>query len=263
MTDPVTSSIRVPGGVIGTTSWRGEDGAVLGLHGFTLCGAMFRELAGGRTLLAADLPGHGASRLEPLTMAATVTALSRVIEAAGPFGLVLGYSMGGRVALHLALEHPHLVSGLLLVSTGLGIEDATARRDRRTADEGLAAAAVELGIERFIAAWIDHPIAGTSRVPDPIRTADRAIRLTNDVSGLAAALAGLGPAAHEPLHERLSGIAVPTTWMAGAADTAYTSIAAEAARRSGGELIVVPAAGHNLVLERPQAVQEVMERLAS
>ncbi len=263
MTGAVTSVLPVPGGVIGTTSWGDRRTGVLAFHGFTLRGTMFRALAGVPALLAADLPGHGTSRLDPLTMPATVTALARVVEEKGPFELVLGYSMGGRVALHLALQHPDLVSCLLLVSTGLGIEHAAARRSRRIADEGLAATAVELGIERFVDEWIDHPVAGTSRVPEPIRAADRAIRLTNEASGLAAALAGLGPGAHEPLHDRLTEIAVPTTWMAGAADAAYTSVAEEAARRSGGELVVVPDAGHNLVLERPDAVRAVMTRLVS
>ncbi len=175
--------------------------------------------------------------------------------------LVAGYSMGGRLALHVALQRPGVVPAMLLISTGLGIADTAERAARRAADAELAAGILRDGTEAFIDRWMDHPVAGTGRVAAELRERDRQHRLVHEPVGLAAALVGLGPAAHEPLHDRLGELEMPLGWMAGSDDPAYARIAEEAAALSGGKAVIVDGAGHNLVLEAPDAVGKAIDGL--
>ncbi len=254
MSKAQTSTFDVAAGTLGLTRWEGEGQTVIGLHGFTLRGAMFNGVVGRRSFVAPDLPGHGRSRVDDISMTGTVGALATWIETIDDRGVVVGYSMGGRVGLHLALERPDLVPGLVLISSGLGIVDPTERRTRRSADEALASRIVEMGVERFIDGWLEHPIAGTGHLPEGVRAADRTLRLVHEAAPLAAALIGLGPANHEPLHERLGELTMPVTWMAGGNDPTYALLAHDAAARTGAKAVIVEGAGHNLVLERPATV---------
>ena len=241
-------------------SWEGSGPVVALLHGFTLRGVSFARVAAGRNAVAPDLPGHGATDVNPIRMGATVAALATWLESTRP-ALVVGYSMGGRVALHLGLDRPELVPRMLLVSTGLGIADAHERAARTRSDERLAATIEKSGVARFIERWIDHPIAGTARVDPQLRMADSANRLGHDPLLLAEALRALGPAGHGPLHDRLADLEMPTAWMAGSLDPAYAEIARVGAAASDGEATVVAGAGHNLILEAPESVGAVIDRL--
>ena len=254
MTGAQTSTFAGAGGRLGLTTWEGEGQTVIGLHGFTLRGGMFDDVVDGRSFVAPDLPGHGRSRIEDVSMTGTVGALVSLIETMDDPGVIVGYSMGGRIGLHLALERPDLVPGLVVISSGLGIADSEERRTRRSADEVLASEIIEVGVERFIDRWIEQPITGTGRLPEDVRDADRTLRLVHDAAPLAAALIGLGPGNHDPLHERLIELTMPVTWMAGGDDPKYAALAHDASARTGGRAVIVDKAGHNLVLERPEAV---------
>jgi 2-succinyl-6-hydroxy-2,4-cyclohexadiene-1-carboxylate synthase len=202
--------------------------------------------------LALDLRGHGDVRdARPITFAACAAD----VAAAAPERFVLcGYSLGGRVALHVALAHPERVSRLVLVASTAGIDDPALRAERREADEKLAAATERGGIEAFAERWMRQPLfAGTP----PVAAAHwRADILRNDPVALAAVLRGIGGGAMEPLWDRLGELgAMPVTIIAGERDGRYAAIGRRlVAALPDARLLLVPGAGHGLPREAPQAV---------
>jgi 2-succinyl-6-hydroxy-2,4-cyclohexadiene-1-carboxylate synthase len=203
------------------------------------------------TALAPDLRGHGSGRAaRPVTFAACVED----VLAAAPARFVLcGYSMGGRIAQHVALAAPERIERLVLVATTAGIEDEAARAARREDDERLAAFADAATIEAFADRWAAQPLfAGT---PPEAARVWREDLLRNDARALAAVLRGIGTGAMPPLWQRLETLAVPATVLAGAEDPKFVALG----RRLAGvlpdaELVVVPGAGHGLPREAPEAV---------
>jgi 2-succinyl-6-hydroxy-2,4-cyclohexadiene-1-carboxylate synthase len=204
------------------------------------------------TPLALDLRGHGDARdARPIDFA----AITGDVLAAAPERFVLcGYSLGGRVALHVALAHPDRVSRLVLVASTAGIDDPMLRAERREADERLAADLERGTIEEFAERWMRQPLfAGT---PPAAAARWREDLLRNDPAALAAALRGIGAGVMEPLWDRLGALdGVPVTLIAGERDGRYAAIGRRlAAVLPGARLLLVPGAGHGLPREAPQAV---------
>src|SRR3954463_16694012 len=202
--------------------------------------------------LAIDLRGHGAARdARPITFADCVAD----VAAAAPERFVMcGYSLGGRVALHVALAHPDRVSRLVLVASTAGIEDPALRQERRAADERLAADTERGTIEEFAERWSRQPLfAGTPPLAAKVWRADL---LRNDPKALAAVLRGLGAGTMDPLWDRLSELdGMPVTIIAGERDGRYAATGRRiAAALPGARLLLVPGAGHALPREAPQAV---------
>jgi 2-succinyl-6-hydroxy-2,4-cyclohexadiene-1-carboxylate synthase len=227
--------------------------SVVALHGFAGTGRMWDAVGGG--LLAPDLPGHGTAAREPVSFASCVEGVLR----AAPRRFVLaGYSMGGRIALHVALTAPQRVERLVLVSTTAGIEDAAAREARRRADERLAAD-VETGtIDEFAARWMAQPLFAGDPPEALARWREDIAR--NTPAGLAAALRGVGAGAMEPLWDRLGQLEMPVTVLAGERDAKYRALGERlaAALPAAESLVVVAAAGHGLVREAPRAVRTAL-----
>ena len=204
------------------------------------------------TALAPDLRGHGsAAARRPVTLEACI---DDVLAAAPARFAVAGYSMGGRVALALALAHPERVERLALVSTTPGIADDVEREARRTEDEVLAAELeADPNIDAFARRWARRPIFGGQ--PPAVAAEAHADRLRNDPAGLAAALRGLGQGAATPLWSRLAELRMPVTLIAGERDAKYAKLAERmAARTPRADVLVVPGVGHAVALEAPQLV---------
>ncbi len=234
----------------------GVSEPLLLLHGFTQTGRGWDEVArhlDGETYrpLAPDLRGHGAAgSRRPIDMASVVADVAGL--AAGRFALA-GYSMGGRIALHVALAHPDRVSRLVLVSTTAGIEDPAERAARRARDDALATWVEQHTIAEFADRWGAQPLfAGQS--PE-VAAAARADRLDNDPRDLAAALRGIGTGVMEPLWDRLGELRMPVAVLAGERDAKFVALARRlAAELPRATLTIVPGAGHALTLEAPAAV---------
>lgn len=227
---------------------------VVALHGFTLHGGMFAELAAelGVGLAAPDLPGHGRTQVRPVSTSAATTAVAELL-ATMPRPLLLGYSQGARVALQLALKHPDLISAIVLVSGSPGLPER-ARRLRQVADDGLAARIETIGVTRFIDEWLRNPMTATDAVSPELRAADRQIRLENTASGLAAALRGMGQASVPDSSELIGSLEIPASFVAGRRDPKYSELAAAMATARGTQPVLVTGAGHNVILEAPAAV---------
>ena len=203
------------------------------------------------TPLAPDLRGHGdASDARPVSFEACVAD----ILAAAPERFVLcGYSMGGRIAQHVALATPERVERLVLVATTAGIADEAERAARRADDERLAVFADGATIEQFADRWSAQPLfAGTPPAAARIWREDL---VRNDPRALAAVLRGMGTGAMAPLWERLPALTMPATILAGAEDPKFVELGERLATAlPNGELVVVEGAGHGLPREAPEAV---------
>jgi 2-succinyl-6-hydroxy-2,4-cyclohexadiene-1-carboxylate synthase len=211
------------------------------LHGFTQTRASWdgvvRELAGRYRALAPDL-GTGTWEGE----------LDR-LEALAPERFTLaGYSMGGRLALALALRIPRRVERLVLISASPGLANDGERAARRAADEAFADRIEAIGVEAFARAWAAQPLfAGQS--PE-VAAAAHADRLRRSAADHAAQLRGLGTGVMPPLWERLRELTMPVSVVVGERDTKFRAIA----ERMGFPTVVVPGAGHAVQLEDPAAV---------
>lgn len=242
----------------------GSGPALLLLHGFTgstITWSTLREALRDRfELLIVDLPGHGRSSApaDPAHYALRRVAgdLARVLDALDVARTaVLGYSMGARTALQLALAHPERVSALVLESGSPGIVDPTERSARVAADEALATSIERDGIGAFVDRWEKLPLwASQDRVRPVARARLHAERLAQRPQGLANSLRGAGAGVAPPVTDRLGTIATPVLLVAGALDAKYVALGQMMRERlPDARLEVVADAGHAIHLERPEA----------
>ena len=232
------------------------------LHGFMGSAAAWGDrvvdgfTGAGLTPVLVDLPGHGrdAGRSDPAAF--TLEAVLGHVGRAGdwPTDLV-GYSMGGRIALHFAAAFPDRVRRLVLESASPGLATQQERRERRAADEALAADVLRNGIQVFADAWEAQPLFASRQGLEPrVRTRQRALRLANAPASVAATLRGLGTGRLPSLWGRLPEIGVPTLLVVGALDRRYAELARLMAEAMPDARVVeVRRAGHSVHLERPDA----------
>ncbi len=205
--------------------------------------------------LAPDIRGHGAaSQRQPVSLPAVIGDLGAL--APQRFTLA-GYSMGGRIALHVALALGARVQRLVLVGASPGIADPFERAVRRAADERLADQLACMSIEQFAQRWAQTPVL--AGLPAEVAAAVHADRLRSTPAGLARALRGLGTGALASLWERLAELALPVTLVAGERDAKFAALArAMAAALPPAPLVIVPGAGHAVHLEAPARVAAVL-----
>ena len=242
----------------------GPAGTVVLVHGFTQTGASWApvlEHLRHFDVVMPDLPGHGAAGRLQAGLWDTADRLRRLV--AGPATWV-GYSLGGRTALHVALAHPEVVDRLVLISATPGIEDDGERRARREADRALALRVEADGIETFLGSWLSQPLFATLS-PAQAGRAGRAA--ANTAAGLASSLRSAGTGSQGPLWDRLgelSARALPVLCVAGSLDAKYVAIAARMVGAIGPSAtsLVVEGAGHACHLERPEQVGPALARFS-
>jgi 2-succinyl-6-hydroxy-2,4-cyclohexadiene-1-carboxylate synthase len=238
------------------------------LHGFTQGPRSWDRLVAGLEasyeVVRVTLPGHGpagsASAQARLRFEDAARAVAdAVAEVAGPEPSTwMGYSLGGRLALRVALDRPELVDSLALLGATAGIEEARDRAARVEIDERLAAGLERKGVEQFIDGWLNQALfAGLSPSDAGIEE-----RRMGTVDGLASSLRLLGTGVQEPVWDRLGEIEAFALLMAGEHDSKFSALAFRMAAAIGDNAGVsfVPGAGHAAHLERPRSVATILNR---
>lgn len=235
------------------------------LHGFTGSPAAFdpivAQLPTHARVLRPHLVGHGPASRAASTFDAEVERLIAFVRSEAADALdVVGYSLGARLGLGLALRAPELVRALTLVGGSPGIEDEAERRARASADDALASVLMTEGLEAFLTRWEAQPIFATqAELPADVLSARRRERRVHDPDTLASALAALSKGRMPSLWSRLATLTMPVRLVVGERDAKFV---AEAARMQAlipqARTHVVAGAGHDVVLERPEVLGAIL-----
>lgn len=222
------------------------------VHGFAQTSTSWKPIAEyfaarGFLVTVVDMPGHGGSA----QVRADLRRTADMLAAIGGAGTYVGYSLGGRACLHLALMYPHLVERLIVLGTNPGIDDAGLRAARREADDGLEARMNEVGMEAFLQEWAAQPLFGGLKLTDE----QQADRLRNTPEGLGSSLRLAGTGAQGSLWPRLRELNMEVLALAGADDDKFAAIARQIADAlPSGRFLLIPGAAHAAHLQQPEAV---------
>lgn len=232
------------------------------LHGFMqdsrAWGAgLLEELAQDRPVYALDLAGFGRSEAPAGALAyrveETVAAVRDLADLVGAAGRVhlMGYSMGGRVALAFAAAHPDRPLSLVLESAGLGPETPEARAALNARDAAWVERLRTGTIEEFVDYWEGLPLFASQRgMSAEARGLLRQVRLSCDPSVLSRCVQGSGQHAMPSLSDAVRRLRMPILYAAGMADEKYTKVAVKLAARGCAVCTLMPC-GHNVHLEQP------------
>jgi 2-succinyl-6-hydroxy-2,4-cyclohexadiene-1-carboxylate synthase len=236
--------------------------AILFLHGFLGLGEdwleVAKELSRDHFCVLPDLPGHGQSRElsdhQSTDMAAASEAIVNLLDDLKIDRVtLLGYSMGGRIALHTILRFAHRVLALVLESASPGIEDDKERRDRAALDDLRADQIERKGVAAFVEQWYNAPLFDSlHHRPEKLALLKQS-RLKHDPHTLAMALREFSVGRQPSLWKDIVRLNVPTLVIAGALDRKYCIIADKmAASMPGCRQVTIGSAGHNTHFEQPQ-----------
>jgi 2-succinyl-6-hydroxy-2,4-cyclohexadiene-1-carboxylate synthase len=240
--------------------WPGQGRPLVCLHGFGGCGHDFEALAQQddrrRPIIALDLPGHGVQRDRLDGLEAFEEMMRDLIAAIDrPFDL-LGYSMGGRLALWAALNMDLPIHDLYLIGTTAGARDLRERGERLEFDDTLIQRLEQGTMQEFMGWWRALPmIQSQARLRTPLYEAMNQRRFLQDPAGIQSAIRAFGTGRFSALWTELENLDLPVTLIVGVEDETYQDIAIEmAARLPQSRISMVPGAGHAPHLENPATV---------
>lgn len=247
-----------------------ERPAVLFLHGFLgdlhEWDFLVPSLISTRRCVTVDLPGHGdthfVNQADRCDMKAVAQDLWRLLDRLNVRGCsIVGYSMGGRLALCMALMHPERVDRLVLESASPGLRTEEERVARRTQDDALSERLVTEDFDTFLRWWYDQPLfASLHQRPGAVEHL-LAQRHANDPNALADANRVLGLGRQPSLWKAWATNQIPTLLIVGDQDARFLDVArAMAAQCPASHLHVVPGCGHNVHYEEPGTYSEVLKR---
>jgi 2-succinyl-6-hydroxy-2,4-cyclohexadiene-1-carboxylate synthase len=249
---------------------RGDGPGILMLHGFTgdvSTWDPFIDVWDGWQKVRIDLIGHGASDSpadpERYSMEHAVNDIVEVMDQLGSGSMVvIGYSLGARVAMHFALEVPEAVWALILESGSPGIEDERERQRRMQSDLELAARIEKEGIEKFVDYWQSQPLFATqSKLPADVFERQRRQRLAGSPAGLANSLRGMSQGRQEYLLPYMTELMMPVMLITGEQDQAYTNLARQMSWTLPTSVLeIIPNAGHTVHLEQPELFGGIVKR---
>lgn len=222
------------------------------VHGFTQTRRSWEPIVDrvqDARLKLVDLPGHGLSDLRVPSFPETASA---IVETIGS-GCYVGYSMGARLCLRAALDHPEHVTKLILIAGTAGIEDPAARAARLQNDLALADHIESIGLRSFLDEWLAQPMFSD------LDHESEEYRLENTALGLAAALRMLGTGAMEPMWSALGSLQVPTLLIAGERDQKFVEIGSAMQENiPGSRIAIIEGAGHAVHRGYPEEVTDLI-----
>lgn len=247
----------------------GEGEPLVLLHGFTGSSASWAvqraAFSSHFRTIAVDLLGHGRTdspadpnRYRMEQAAADIIAILDKLKAVSAH--LLGYSMGGRLALYLVIHYPDRFRSLVLESASPGLETPASRAERQKQDNALADWIEANGIEAFVERWEQLPLwASQAQLPPETRQALREQRLQNNPTGLANSLRGMGAGVQPSLWPHLGELRLPVLLLAGELDSKFVAINRQMHEQiTPAQLQIVSQAGHTIHLERPSRFNQLI-----
>lgn len=233
------------------------------LHGFMGSGRAFEHLVNPLSRfvnpLTIDLLGHGQTQgtpsVERYYLERQLDDLYEIIRHLNHDRLFLhGYSMGGRLALRLALRYPGQISGLILENTNYGIENEQHRNQRLNIDEQRAQA-IETDFEAFLSEWNAMPLFNKGvEIPHQLVNAYMKIQQNQNPAYIANSLRGFSTARMPSVKNKLHQLDMPTLLLAGENDNKYRKILDEMDQQiANSKFHIIRNAGHRVHLEHPRA----------
>ncbi len=236
---------------------------ILLLHGFT--GSAFDwnflipSLKKEYNVYAMDLIGHGNSDCpdnpELYTIDPTISRTDEFISKfLGRKPVIIGYSMGGRLALSYAVKYPDKINGLILESATWGIKESNLREGRVDSDKKTAEFILSNDIEKFVDYWMNKNIfASQKRLPGEQLKKIKSQKMKNNKTGLANSLLSSGTGSMPPLHDLINKIKVPVLLLTGGLDEKFSQINSEMVKYlDNARHLIIRDAGHNVHLEKPE-----------
>lgn len=242
------------------------------LHGFTGDAESWQDVIGrlspARTIVTLTLPGHepphrrsGLANREP-DFDSIADRLVKDLEGIEPSPWeIAGYSMGARLATAMLARHRERFSRAVLISVHPGLEGAAERKKRLADDAGWAELLEREGLAAFVDAWEKRPLFATQgELAGDALGQQRQVRVSHDPHGLAWAMRHLGLGAMPAYGDALAQLDLPVELVAGALDAKFAKLAERLeAKLVGARRTIVPGCGHNVVLERPDVVADIIE----
>ena len=242
------------------------------IHGFSGSPASWRRV---EALLegpshAPAVCGHGgenppAVSTGPAAFEAEVDRLAAAVQAEVPAPrLVVGYSLGGRLALGMLVRHPDLFLGAVLIGANPGIAGEDVRVARRRDDDRWARLIEEEGLAAFDDEWSVLPMFASQNDLEAGRLAEqRRTRLSHDPAALGAAMRALGLGAMPDYRPALSSIACPVELIVGGLDSKFMGLARQMAGLLPAATVrIVDGVGHNVPLEAPARLARLLNDAA-
>ncbi|TCP29840.1 2-succinyl-6-hydroxy-2,4-cyclohexadiene-1-carboxylate synthase [Scopulibacillus darangshiensis] len=247
----------------------GDGPPLLMLHGFTGTMATWepfiQKWSKRYKIIAVDIVGHGQTtapnHISYYTMEHEASALIECLDVLAIEKVnILGYSMGGRLALYMKVHHPERVGNLILESSSPGLIESSERKERKNRDDALADRIMTKGLEAFVDDWEQLPLFATQKnLPLDKRQAIRTERMGQTAEGLANSLRGMGTGIQPSLWNDLSSISDKVYFIAGHLDQKFLDIGKRMVNRApDGKLNVITQTGHAVHVEQPEIFDKIV-----
>jgi 2-succinyl-6-hydroxy-2,4-cyclohexadiene-1-carboxylate synthase len=245
---------------------------ILLLHGFT--GSLEDwnfiddNLSQEFTAIKIDLIGHGESdsptKIEAYTFESQIEIINKIIQKLElEKVIILGYSMGGRLALSFSMQYPEKIIALVLESTSFGVEEENEKNERINSDKILAKQIRNSTIENFITDWLNIPLFKTLQniSAERVKELKQKKIKSNSSMGLANSLLSFSTGKMKNYFQLCSTFKKPVLLVSGDLDSKFKAISEKANRiLPNSEISIVKNCGHNVHFENPQEFLKLVNK---